>query len=106
MNNTVDIDSQVNTYFHYTCIGEFISKMVSVGIIVAGLAVFLYLVWGGIQWLTSGGDKAKLEEAKQRLSNAIVGLTIVVISWAVWLIILYFFGISGDICDPVNPLGS
>ena len=27
---------------------------------------FLYLIMGGISWITSGGDKAKLEEARKR----------------------------------------
>ncbi|MBU1070987.1 pilin [Patescibacteria group bacterium] len=104
--NTVDINSQVNTYFGYTCIGEFVSNMVSLGIIVASLAVFVFLVWGGIEWITAGGDKAKTELAQKRLTGAVTGLAIVVASWAIWKILLYFFGISGDVCNPVNPLGN
>ncbi len=96
--NTVDVGSQVGSYFGYSCLGPFVSNAVSAGIIIASLATFLFLVWGGIEWITSGGDKTKTEEAKKRLTNAVIGLTIVVISWAIWKIIIYFFGINGSSC--------
>lgn len=104
--NTVDIGSQVDNYFGYTCIGNFISNMVDLAITVAGVSVLIYLVWGGIQWITSGGDKTKTEEARNRISSAITGLAIVVISFAVWKIILYFFGINIDALCTANPLGN
>jgi hypothetical protein len=104
--NTVDIDSQVGSYFGYTCIGNFISNMVGMGIIVAGIAVLAYLVWGGIEWITSAGDKTKTESAQKRLTNAIVGLAIVVVSWALWKIVLYFFGVNLDSLCTQNPLGN
>jgi len=106
MNNIVDIDSQVGSYFGYTCIGNFISNMVSLGIVIAGLAVLLYLVWGGIEWITAGGDKNKTETAQKRLTNAIVGLAIVAASWALWKIVLYFFGVNLDALCTQNPLGN
>ncbi len=74
------------------------------GIIIASLAVLIYLVWGGIEWLTAGGDKNKTETAQKRLSNAIIGLTIVIISLALWKTILYFFGVNLDALCTQNPL--
>jgi hypothetical protein len=63
-------------------------------VVVGSLAFLLYLVWGGIQWLTSGGDKAKLEEAKAKISNAVIGLAIIVISYAIILFIQAVFKIK------------
>ena len=102
----VDVGSEVGSYFGYTCIGNFISNLVDIGIIVAGLAVFIYLVWGGIEWLTSAGDKTKTETAQKRISNALVGLAIVVTAWAIWNIVLYFFGINIDALCTADPLGN
>jgi len=79
--------------------------MVSVGIIIAAILVFLYLVWGGIEWITSAGDKTKTETAQKRISNAIIGLAIVATAWAVWNIILYFFGVNLDALCTETPLG-
>lgn len=106
VSDPIDIGSQVGNYFGYTCVGNFVSNMVSLGIIVSGLAVFLYLVWGGIEWIMSGSDKTKLEGAQKRLSNALIGLLIVTASWAIWKVVLYFFGINLDALCTQNPLGN
>src|SRR5687767_10306010 len=77
-----------------TDIGALISAVASMAIIVSGILVFLYLVWGGIQWITSGGDKTATEKAQQRITNAIIGLAIVAASWALIRIIGAFFGLE------------
>lgn len=75
-------------------LGSFVSKSFSAILLVAGLATFLYLVYGGVQWIGSGGDKGKLEDAKNKITNGIIGLAVVASAWAVYLLIDYFFGIG------------
>lgn len=77
-----------------TDLGSFVSKSISAVILVAGLATFMYLVYGGIQWIMAGGDKGKLEEARAKITNGIIGLAIVASAWAVYLLLDYFFGIG------------
>lgn len=77
-----------------TDLGSFVSKSFSAVILVAGLATFMYLVYGGLQWIMSGGDKGKLEEARSKITNGIIGLAIVASAWAVYLLVDYFFGIG------------
>ncbi len=77
-----------------TDIGLLLSSGVSLAIILAAFLVFAFLVWGGIQWITSGGDKTKTEEARNRITSALVGLAIVAASWALVKIISYFFGVD------------
>lgn len=77
-----------------TDLGSFVSKSVSAVILVAGLATFMYLLYGGIQWISSGGDKGKIEEARNKITNGIIGLAIVASAWAVYLLVDYFFGIG------------
>ena len=67
-----------------TDLGSFVSKSFSAVLLVAGLATFMYLVYGGIQWISSGGDKGKLEEARSKITNGIIGLAIVASAWAVY----------------------
>ena len=50
-----------NNFFGYTCIGHLVSNLVSAAFIISGIAFFVFLVMGGVQWLTSGGDKGKVE---------------------------------------------
>lgn len=94
---TVDINKQVKNYFGYSDIGHFISNMINFVITIAAVAFFAYLVMGGFQYLTSSGDKTKIEEAKSRITNAFIGLAIVITSWAIWKIVIYFFGIDIDL---------
>lgn len=75
-------------------LGNIVSTGVNVAIIFAGLAVFGYLIWGGYAWLTAGGDKAKVEEARNRIVNALIGLTIVASAFTLYTIIDKFFGIG------------
>lgn len=64
-----------------------ISRILTVGIrvffIVAGLVALYYMLWGGFDWITSGGQKEKLETARNRLTNAIIGLFFIVLALAI-----------------------
>jgi hypothetical protein len=75
-------------------LGTFVQKAFSAVVLVAGLATFLYLVYGGVEWITSGGEKGKLEEARNKITNGIIGLAIVASAWAVFQLVDYFFGIG------------
>lgn len=77
-----------------TDLGSFVSKSITAIIMVAGLATFMYLILGGLQWIMSSGDKGKLEEARSKITNGIVGLAIVASAWAIYLLLDYFFGIG------------
>jgi len=104
----VDIGAEVTkgNFFGYTCIGNLVSNAASIAFIVAGIAFFAYLVMGGIQWLTSGGDKTKVESAQKMISSALIGLAIVASSYAVYTLVLDFFGIDLSKLCTDNPLGS
>ena len=52
-----------------TDIGQLISALVGTVLIIAALLAFLYLILGGIKWITSGGDKAGMEEARNELAD-------------------------------------
>jgi hypothetical protein len=80
--------------FQIEDLGLFVSKAIGAALVIAAILVFVYLVWGGIQWITSGGDKGKTEEARNRITAALVGLAIVAAAWAVVQLVSYFFGID------------
>ena len=68
--------------------------MVVAAIIVSGLAAFAFLVLGGFQYLTSGGDKIQAQGARDRITYAILGLAIVAAAVAVIQVIGVVFGIN------------
>jgi len=71
---------------------KFIGNAVTVALIIAGILIFIYLVWGGLQWMTSGGDKQKVEDARSKITNALIGLAIVAAAYALAQIIANFLG--------------
>lgn len=78
--------------FKITDVGILITRALQVALLIAGLLVFVYLVLGGIQWITSGGDKGKTESARNQITAALVGLAIVAAAFALIQVIGYFFG--------------
>lgn len=84
-------------------LGTFIGNLIAMGIIIASILVLLYFVIGGIEWITSAGDKAALESARNRLTNALIGLVIVVASWAIMTVVSTFLGLSFP-CLPIPTL--
>lgn len=91
----INVDDQVKSRVAINQdLGTFVSRSFSAVILVAGLATFMYLIYGGIQWIMAGGDKGKLEEARNKITQAIVGLGIVASAWAIYLLVDYFFGIG------------
>ena len=88
---SINVPSPPN--FRSTDFGKVISSTFAFLLIVAGLLAFAYLIIGGIQWIISGGDKAGLEAARNRIVHAIVGLIVVFSAWAITLLIQQFIGV-------------
>lgn len=65
--------------------------------IAAGIALIL-LVMGGVQYMTSGGDKVAVENSRGRITAAVVGLVIVFGAWLVINTILGIIATSTTIC--------
>lgn len=66
---------KIVAFFYYFIIG------------IAGLAAFVMLVWGGVEWLVSGAIPARASEARDRVRNAILGLLLVLASFLIIQII-------------------
>jgi len=51
---------------------------------IAGALMTVYLIYGGISLMTSSGDPKKVAEAKLTLTNAFIGILIVI--FAYWIV--------------------
>lgn len=72
--------------------GALISDYLGIALVGAGLLLLFYLVWGGIQWITSAGDKGQVEKARNKITQAIVGLLVLLASIAIFVFLQDFFG--------------
>jgi len=50
---------------------------------IVGVLLFVYLIWGGFELLTSLGDEKKLSSAKSKVTNAVIGF--IIIFTAYWM---------------------
>jgi hypothetical protein len=57
-------------------VATLLATFIRVMVIIGGLGFVLYFVIGAVNWISSGGDKGKLESAKHEIINALTGLVI------------------------------
>ncbi len=77
-----------------TTIPQIITFVIAVVSIIAILATLIYLVWGAIKWITSGGDKTKVEAARGQIVAAIIGFIIVVLSFVILNVVATLLGLG------------
>lgn len=75
-------------------VGVLISGLINALLVIAALLAFVFLVLGGLQWITSGGDKAGMEGARNKITHAIVGLIVVAAAYAIMILVGNFLGIN------------
>ena len=78
----------------FACIEPLFTNLVWGLIALAGVGLFVMLTIGGFSMLLSGGDPKKLEKARGTLTNAIIGIVIIVTSYLIIRTIGLFTGIT------------
>jgi len=53
-----------------------------------GIIFIILMIVAGYNWMTASGSQEKVQEAKDTIKRAIIGLVIVIGSWAIWNFIL------------------
>ncbi|MEK7611074.1 MAG: hypothetical protein AAB486_01710 [Patescibacteria group bacterium] len=78
----------------YQDLGQLVGTLLQVAIIISGLAAFIFLLLGGFQYVTSGGEKAQAEAARDKITYAIIGMVIIAAAYAGARVIETIFGVS------------
>ncbi len=65
-----------------------IGRIINIVLGFVGIVLLVLLIYAGYLWMTSGGEADKVEQAKRIIRNAIIGLIIVVSSFAITTFIL------------------
>lgn len=74
--------------------GSVVEKVIVILLILSILIALFFLIWGGIKWIFSGGDKTAVESARNHIVAAIVGLIIALAAFFILQLILGFFGVK------------
>lgn len=74
--------------------GFIVSRVLLFAIISAGLVFFVKLIFSGYTYLTSLGEPAKIQAATKELTNAAIGLIVVISTFFIAQILQVVFGIT------------
>lgn len=92
----------------FKTLGNFISNFLTLAMAVAILVVLIMLIWGAFEWITSGGDKEAVGKARGRIINALIGLAVLAVAFALARVAGQFLGFDlTNIAIPTpNPAAS
>lgn len=89
--NTSDANGAINVF------AKFLSTVIGVMTIVAIIWFVFVLITAAISWISAGGDKNAIENAKKRITNGIIGLVITIAA-------VFIIGIIGTVLGIPNIL--
>lgn len=59
------------------------TRFSNLALYIVGAIAVIMLIWGGLRYITSGGDSKKITDAKNTILYAIIGLIIAFLSFAI-----------------------
>jgi hypothetical protein len=91
-----------------TALTNVIATVWRTAITLGGLALLVMLIMGALNWVTSGGDKSKVEAARERMTQAVIGMLVLVGTVAISAFIGAMLGINllqPNFADNLNGAG-
>jgi hypothetical protein len=79
-------------------INDTVASVVQLFYVIGGTAVLIMTVWGATEWVLSGGDKEKVAAARKKITNALIGLALLSLSFVIINVVGTLVGF--------NPLGN
>ena len=90
-----------------TDIRSVIVNVVNIALSFLGIIAVLIIIYGGWVWMTAGGNPERIDQAKRVLRNAVIGLAIILASWAITLFVIrQISGATGGGLLCTNPGGT
>lgn len=71
-----------------------ISSVVGFMTVVAGIWFLFQLLFAGYTFMSAGGDSKKIQESRDRIVHAFMGIVIVVGAWSLLAVVGQFFGFN------------
>lgn len=90
---------------------KFITNAIGALTVIGGLMFIFYFVMGGLTWISAGGDKGKIEKAREQMTQGVIGMVVIVIAYGLIGVISTFLGLKilnpADIIqNQLNPLNN
>lgn len=74
-----------------TTLATTLGLVINVILSILGVIFLIITIISGIQWMTAQGNEAQVTKAKDSITRAIIGLIVVISSYAIWFFIKTYF---------------
>lgn len=76
---------------------DVIATIISIAFALAGIVAVIFLIIGGFNYVTAGGNPEQIEMAKTTIVNAIIGLVVILISYLIVQFIMTQIGVEVEL---------
>lgn len=73
-------------------ISKFLSNLIALFYSLAAVVLIFMIIWGAWDWMTSEGDKEKLQAAQRKIINAFIGIVLFAVAFAIITVLGQFTG--------------
>jgi len=78
----------------FTNIASIVNNVVPFVMALAGIILFLVLMWGGFDYVTSQGAPEKLKTANAKITAGVIGFVLLVLSFLITRVLASIFGVG------------
>jgi amino acid transporter len=78
-------------------LNDLLGNVIALIFTASAIGVLIFVLWGAFDWITSGGNKDKLQSAQKKISSALIGMVVLALSF-------FVIAVVGSIVG-FNPLG-
>lgn len=73
-----------------TDVGRLIFNILQAILSIIGLIAVVFVVYGGFKYMTANGDEEQIKAAKKTIVNAVIGLIVILLAWAIVSVVANF----------------
>jgi len=89
-----EIGGLENFKFADKTVADIVSDLLPYVLTLSGIILFLILIYGGFDLLTSGGNSEKVKRAQEKIVSALIGFLIIFLAYWITQLLEVIFGIS------------
>ncbi len=72
----------------------FVTSLLQAMMAIGAVTVFVFLIWGAFDLMNAGGEKGKLESARNKMTGAIMGLIVLSTVLVIFMFVQQILGIE------------
>src|SRR3989339_484298 len=90
-----NLDAATTAYKQDVPLMQVIGSIIKIFLMLLGTIFVILLLFAGFKWMTASGDPKKVEEARDNIKNAVIGLAVVLAAYAITYFVFQALGVEG-----------